>query len=84
VSTPEPSFPPREPPPLPRRDPRPLWLHMAVDTAVAFLALALLFWIVALPFWLTIVTSVIAGLAAAPFTRSAEERALAERPEATP
>jgi hypothetical protein len=80
VSTPEPSLPPPSPP-LPRRDPRPLWVHAVVDIAVAFLALALLFWIIALPFWLTIVTSVLGGLAAAPFTRRAEERALAERPE---
>lgn len=85
-TTPEPPLePPPEPPPvLPRREPRPLALHMAVDVLVAFLALALLFFILALPFWLTIVTSIVIGVGAAPFTRRAEERALAERPAPTP
>jgi membrane protein implicated in regulation of membrane protease activity len=53
---------------------------MAVDVAVAFLGVAFLFFVVDLPFWLTVVVSLIAGVVAAPFTRRAEERALARRP----
>jgi membrane protein implicated in regulation of membrane protease activity len=55
-------------------------VHAAVDVAVVFLGVAFLFFVVDLPFWLTVVVSLIAGVVAAPFTRRAEERALARRP----
>jgi hypothetical protein len=74
--------PPSEAPPLPRRPPRSIWIHIGIDFLIAFLALVFLFWVLGLPLWLTIVVAWIAGIAAAPFTRRAEERALAERPEA--
>ena len=74
---------PAPPEPLPRRAPRPLFAHAAVDVAVAFLLVAFLFFVMGLPFWLTIVVSVVGGLGAAPLTRRAEERALAARPAAS-
>ena len=74
-----PASPAPAPEPLPRRDPRPLAAHAAVDVAVAFLLVAFLFYVMGLPFWLTIVVSIVGGLIAAPLTRRAEERALAAR-----
>jgi uncharacterized integral membrane protein len=71
-----------EAPPLVRRPPRSIWIHIGVDFLIALLALLFLFWVIGLPLWLTIVVAWIAGIVAAPFTRRAEERALAERPEA--
>jgi type IV secretory pathway TrbD component len=68
-----------EPPALPTRPARPLVVHALVDVAVAFLALVLLLWILGVSIWVTVVASVVAGLAAAPLTRAAEERALARR-----
>jgi hypothetical protein len=67
------------PTPLPRRAPRSLLVHVAVDVGVVFLGIAFLFFVVGLPFWLTLVVSVLAGIVAAPFTRRAEEQALARR-----
>jgi hypothetical protein len=74
--------PPPEAPPLPRRPPRSIWIHIGVDFLIAFLALVFLFWVLGLPLWLTIVVAWIAAIVAAPFTRRAECRALAERREA--
>lgn len=71
-----------EVPPLPWRPPRSLWIHIGVDFLIAFVALVFLFWVLGLPLWLTIVVAWIVGIVAAPFTRRAEERALAERREA--
>ena len=75
----EPASPAPPPEPLPRRAPRPLVAHAAVDVAVAFLLIAFLFFVMGLHFWLTIVVSIVAGLAAAALTRRAEERALVAR-----
>jgi hypothetical protein len=72
-----------EPAPLPRRPPRPLIVHFWADTVIAFLLTALLFYIVGIPLWFTLVFSLGAGLGAAPYTRRAEIAALAKRPEAT-
>jgi len=68
-------------PRLPRRPPRPMVVHFGVDAAVAFLALIVLGLVLGLP-WVAIVLFAIAiGALAAPFTRRAEERALAARDE---
>jgi len=74
--------PPPETPLLPQRPPRSIWIHIGVDFLIAFVALVFVFWILGLPLWLTIAVSWIAAIVAAPLTRRAEERALAERPEA--
>jgi len=79
--TPQPAQPPHE---LPRREARSLLVHVAVDTAVIFLATVLVLLILDVSFWIALVLSVILGVVVAPFTRRAEERALAERYEAGP
>jgi hypothetical protein len=72
---------PDTPPPLPRREPRSLGTHFLVDTAVAFLmsVFVLLVWDVDIIS--VVVFAAVVGLSAAPFTRRAEIRALAARPE---
>ena len=67
-------------PSLPRREPRPLVVHMAVDAAVAFLGLVILLLILGASIWVVLIAAAIIGVLAAPFTRRAEERALARRP----
>ncbi len=71
-------------PPLPPRDARSLFVHFAVDAAVAFLAIVLLLWIIGVEIWIAVIVSVMLGAAVAPFTRRAEARALARRYEAGP
>jgi hypothetical protein len=56
-----------------------LLVHIAVDIAVIFLATVLVLLILDVSFWIALVLAVILGVAAAPFTRRAEERSLAER-----
>jgi hypothetical protein len=73
---------PDERPPLPRRDPRPLWVHAAVDVVVAFLALVIVLLILDVSIVVVVIASVVVGVTAAPFTQRAEERALAARPAA--
>jgi hypothetical protein len=70
-----------EPAPLPRREPRPAVVHWLVDSAIAFLVIILpaLMWEIDLR--AIIVSSLIVGLVGAHFTRRAEGRALAARPE---
>jgi hypothetical protein len=70
---------PSSPPPLPSRPPRSLFVHWAVDSAVAFLALLVVGLILGASIVIIAVTAVIVGLAVAPSTRRAEMRALAER-----
>ena len=68
-------------PRLPRRPPRHIVVHFAVDTAVAFLALIVVGLFLGL-WWVTIALfSIAIGALAAPFTHRAEERALAARDE---
>jgi hypothetical protein len=74
--------PAEQPAPLPRRDPQPIVLHVLVDTAVAFLLLVIVLLFLGASIWVVLIASIVAGLAAAPITRRAEERALAQRPEA--
>lgn len=68
--------------PLPRRGPRPLWVHAAVDVVVAFLALVIVLLILNVSIVFIVILAVAAGVAAAPFTQRAEEHALARRPAA--
>ncbi len=70
--------------PLPRRVPRPLWVHALVDAAIAFAALVLVLWFVGVTPWVTAIVSAVIGATAAPFTLRAQRRAsaTAEPPEA--
>ncbi|HEY8217353.1 MAG TPA: hypothetical protein VIH82_09480 [Acidimicrobiia bacterium] len=67
-----------ERPPL-RTEPRPFWMHVAVDALIAFCVTAFLLWLFGAPLWLLIVLAWVLGLAAAPFTRRYEAAQLAER-----
>jgi hypothetical protein len=73
VADPEPT------PELDRREPRPLAVHMAVDAAIAFLVLVVVLLILELSIWVIVGIALVIGVLAAPFTRRAEARALAER-----
>jgi hypothetical protein len=64
---------------LPGRDPNPLLVHIAIDTAIAFLVLVIVLLILGVSIWVILGASVVVGVCAAPFTRQAEVRALAER-----
>ena len=75
MSTPESSEPIR----LPPRPPRSLFVHWAIDSAVAALAILFLGLIAGFSLVTILVTGAILGLIAAPFTRRAEVRALAAR-----
>jgi len=75
VTTPDDSGPVR----LPPRPPRPLFVHWAIDAAVAALAILFLGLIAGFSLVTILVTGAILGLIAAPFTRRAEIRALAAR-----
>jgi hypothetical protein len=57
-------------------------VHAAVDVVVAFLALVIVLLILNVSIVFIVIASVIVGVAAAPFTQRAEERALAARPAA--
>ena len=70
---------PDPPAALPPREPRSWFVHAAVDTAVAFLLLVIVLLILGVSFWIVLITAVLVGLAAAPFTRRAEVRALEAR-----
>jgi hypothetical protein len=70
---------PTSPPPLPPRPPRSLFVHWAVDSAVAFLALLVLGLILGASILIVAVIAVIVGAIVAPSTRRAEMRQLAER-----
>jgi hypothetical protein len=70
---------PSSPPPLPSRPPHSLFVHWAVDSAVAFLALLVLGLILGASILIISVIAVVIGVAVAPSTRRAEMRGLAER-----
>ena len=70
---------PQLPPELPHREPRPLLVHVTVDTAVVFLLTLFVLLILNVSIWVVIAVSVIAGVAVAPFTRQAEARGLERR-----
>jgi hypothetical protein len=75
VSDPEPSEPIR----LPPRPPRSIFVHWAIDSAVAALAILFLGLVAGFSLVTILVTGAILGVVAAPFTRRAEIRALAAR-----
>jgi hypothetical protein len=78
---------PREPippapealPPLRRRPPRAWWVHWLIDTAVVFVGVAFLALLTGLSLIAVAVVAAALGAVAAPLTRRAEIRALAER-----
>jgi hypothetical protein len=65
-------------PPL-RTEPRPYWMHVAVDAIIGFCTVAFLLWLFGVALWAMIIVGWIVGLAAAPFTRRWEARQLAAR-----
>ena len=68
------------PPALPPlRPPRSLAVHFLIDSAVCFLAVIVLGLILGIGWVEILVASLILGACVAPFSRRAEERALAER-----
>ena len=67
--------------PLRRRPPRSLAVHAAADAGIVFLVAVLPALFLGAPFWAIVVGAILGGLPAAPFTRRAEARALAARPE---
>jgi len=75
---------PASPPPLPRREPRPLLVHAAIDVGVVFLASVIVLLILDVSIWVVVGLAVVVGIAAAPFTRQAERRALERRPASDP
>jgi len=66
---------------IPAREPRTLLVHAGVDAVVAFLALIVVGLILGLGPLPIAVAALVLGVVAAPFTRRAEVRALAERAE---
>jgi hypothetical protein len=72
------------PPRLPPRPPRSLAVHFGVDAAVAFLAILVLGLIFGASLVAIAIVALVVGAIAAPFTRRAEERALAAREQSEP
>jgi hypothetical protein len=66
---------------LPARPPRSLLVHFGVDSAVAFLALVVLGLLIGVPWAVTAVVALVIGAIACRYTRRAEVRALAARPQ---
>jgi membrane protein implicated in regulation of membrane protease activity len=69
------------PRPLPPRDPRPLFVHWAIDSAVVFLLTAIVALFLGAALLTVAIASVVAGVFLAPWTRSLEARGLARRAE---
>ena len=69
------------PRPLPPREPRPLFVHWAVDSAVVFLLTVIVAIVLGAALVTIAIAAVIAGVFLAPWTRSLEARGLARRAE---
>jgi hypothetical protein len=69
------------PRPLPPREPRPLFVHWAIDSAVAFLLTVVVAIFLGAALITVAIAAVIAGVFLAPWTRSLEARGLARRAE---
>ena len=69
------------PRPLPPREPRPLFVHWAVDSAVVFLLTVIVAIFLGAALVTIAIAAVIAGVFLAPWTRSLEARGLARRAE---
>jgi hypothetical protein len=54
-------------------------VHWLVDSAVLFLVIAFVGLLLGVSIWTLVITALLAGLPLAPWTRRAEERALARR-----
>ena len=64
---------------LPGREPRSLFVHIVIDSAVAFLLLVIVLLILGVSIWVTAGLAIGIGAGVAPFTRRAEIAALEER-----
>jgi len=71
----------KAPRPLPPRDPRPLFVHWAIDSAVVFLLTVIVAVFLGAALITVAIASVVAGVFLAPWTRSLEARGLARRAE---
>jgi Flp pilus assembly protein TadB len=69
------------PRPLPPRDPRPLVVHWAIDSAVVFLLTVVVAIFLGASLMTIAIAAVVAGVFLAPWTRSLEARGLARRAE---
>jgi len=69
------------PRPLPPRDPRPLFVHWAIDSAVVFLLTVIVAVFLGAALLTVAIASVVAGVFLAPWTRNLEARGLARRAE---
>jgi hypothetical protein len=69
------------PRPLPPREPRPLIVHWAIDSAVVFLLTVVVAVFLGAALITIAIAAVIAGVFLAPWTRSLEARGLARRAE---
>ena len=69
------------PRPLPPREPRPLFVHWAVDSAVVFLLTVIVAIFLGAALITIAIAAVVAGVFLAPWTRSLEARGLARRAE---
>ena len=69
------------PRPLPARDPRPVFVHWAIDSAVVFLLTVIVAIFLGAAIITVAIASVVAGVFLAPWTRSLEARGLARRAE---
>jgi hypothetical protein len=69
------------PRPLPPREPRPLFVHWAIDSAVVFLLTVIVAIFLGAALITIAIAAVIAGVFLAPWTRSLEARGLARRAE---
>jgi membrane protein implicated in regulation of membrane protease activity len=69
------------PRPLPPRDPRPLFVHWAIDSAVVFLLTVIVALFLGAALLTVAIASVVAGVFLAPWTRNLEARGLDRRAE---
>jgi hypothetical protein len=67
--------------PLPDRPPRPLIVHWAIDSAVAFLLTVIVALFLGASLIIVAIAAAVAGCFLAPWTRSLEARGLARRRE---
>ncbi len=64
---------------LPPRLAQPLWVHFVIDSAIAFVATALVLWFFGTPFWVMVLIALVLGSIATPLTRRWEYRQLLAR-----
>jgi len=69
---------------MPARPPRPVAVHWLVDSAVAFCVIAIVALFFGMSIWAIVIAALVLGALATPFTRRAEERALAARSDEHP